>query len=136
MKYNILPSHGVDGIVFGTKRAEVRRSIGKPHVPCGRDPNDDFFPGLGIFAYYNLNDELIALEFAAPANPVLKGTGFIGQPFAQARAFLDSAGGRLTDDEAGATALNLGVGLFASGAKKDPMQPVEAVIVFAPGYYD
>ncbi len=136
MQYNIVPHQGVDSIAFGMTKAQVGQCIGKPTAASGRDPNDDFFPGLGIFAYYNPNDALIALEFAAPANPVLKGTGFIGQPFAQARAFLEAAGGLLTDDEAGATAINLGVGLFASGTQKDPTEPLEAVIVFAPGYYD
>jgi hypothetical protein len=107
-----------------------KRSKEDPY-PC------DYFGELGVFAYYNRNGLLKALEFAMPAEPLLDGIRLLGMGFSAARDILKSIDPNVEEDETGgATSFQAGVGIWAPHTKDDPMDPCESVITFARGYYD
>lgn len=121
-------------------RIDVRSHIPSPFEPFSRDSTDksrsDHFTSAGIFAYYTQYGKLEAIEFCGPAEPLLFGAPLLGSGFSEAKAVLESHGGELEEDDAGATSYSLGIGLYAPGKNDSRMDPVEAVIVFSPGYYN
>ena len=138
MDYEIHPLVGAGPFKFGMTSSEVKQiahhSLGAsdPMTIGGRQ----YFSSIGLFALYNEDNRLEALEFASPAAPTLGGFRLIGVGFEAATANLRSLGGDLEDDPAGTTSHNLGVSLYAPGKKEDPLEPRESVLAFASGYYD
>ena len=140
MDFEIKPLKGVGAIEFGMTPLEVRNRLGGEFKSFKRSSMAafpcDYFQSVGIFAYYRASGELEALEFASPAQPVLEGANLLSMSFSAAKAFLSSRDSALENKGDSAIAHAVGVSVYASTAKKNPMTPCESVLVFAPGYYD
>ena len=139
MKCEIEIGRGVDCLIFGLTRTEVRMLIDSQVDSRKRNQSDssyDYFIGLGIFMYYDAEDKLEAIEITKPAKPQLSLVSLLELSFVSAKKLLLSLSENVREDGAGATAEDLGIGVYAPFAKKDPKALIEAVIVFGHGYYD
>jgi hypothetical protein len=138
--YEIEPYVGVGPLRFGMSREEVKRALGgEPRVfkksPLS-DALTDAFDESGVHIYYNADDGCCAVELATPASPVLNGQALLGRPFSELRAMFEELDPALKSDGAGLTSPLFGVSLYAPFARKEPEEPVEAVLAFEEGYND
>jgi hypothetical protein len=138
MRYVITPSIGVQGLPFGEPRVAVRRRVGMPFFSFKRASEEpcDHFQQIGLFAYYDDEDRLAALEFARPAEPILNGVDLLRVDFPTAKSLLAAIGAPIVEDSEGVTSYRAGVGLWAPNADEDATAPCECVIAFSKGYYD
>lgn len=99
MKFNIVPHEGVGNIKFNMSRDEVRNRIGGTFRSFTRwqdtEPLSDYYHDIGVFCYYDADDRLEAMEFAAPARPSVAGVEFLGLSFKDAFEKLRSLIARL-----------------------------------------
>jgi hypothetical protein len=134
----IVPYTSAGPIRLGMTIEEVRRTLGTPFTSFRRGdeavPNDAF-DSEGIYVYYREPGVVEAIELAPPARAILKNTEPLGKPYREISSFIKSLDPGAEEDGAGLTSLQLGVGLYAPSAQKEPQLPVESVIVFERGYY-
>jgi hypothetical protein len=98
-------------------------------------PTDDFVD-QSIHVYYKEPFICNAVELLSPANPTFQGRALIGMPFRELRKWLESIDDEL-DYDAGITSLQLGIGFYIPGIRKEaPNKTVESVFVFERGYFD
>jgi hypothetical protein len=94
MNYEIQPLKGIGAIEFGMSVSEVRAQIGEEFKSFKRSPAAahpcDYFPSIGVFAYYKSSGKLEAVELASPAQPVLAGINLLGIGFDAAMSLLQS----------------------------------------------
>ena len=140
MELPLTPESALAGLPFGTPRDAVRSFIGgHPREfrrwPEADDRPSDYWPDLGIFAYYDSADTLEALELAASAQPILAGHVLTSLPLQKAKELLRTFDTEIEIEEDGyqVTSKKLGVGLWSG---EGPHGIVQAVMKFAPGYYD
>jgi hypothetical protein len=139
MDYLIKPLKGVGVIEFGMLPYQVRDLVKSEFKSFKRSPKAnfpcDYFPTVGMFAYYKASGELEALEFALPSKPALDGVDLLRMGFGAAMNFLRTKDAALKIEIDGMTAYAIGVSLYAPMAKENPMGPCESVLVFEAGYY-
>jgi hypothetical protein len=132
------PGGGLRGLPIGSSKGSVRTFFGGDnHQPFKRTPKDnpaDYWADAGVFAYYDSDERLEALEFASPSNPTLNGLALISVSMGEATGFLQSLDSKLRLEADGAISTQLGVALWSSTGGTD--QPVISMITFGPGYYD
>ena len=141
MIYEIAPYVGVGPIRLGMTREEVHATIveePKPAPHRGREKPGDFFPALALSVDYRAPSTCEFVEFAltSPLVPTFQNQAFLGQPYRVARALFEAADPDLETDGAGLISRRFGIALYAGSAAKEPDWPVEALAVFAKGYYD
>ena len=140
MKFEVVPPQGVRGIKFGSSVEKIRKQFGPGFESFKRSRDDaipcDYYPKLGLFAYYKEPGELEALEFARPAHVIFDGMDLLKVSFNTVRNHLRSRDTGLEDDEGGVTAYALGIGVWAPEKDEHPLKRCESVIVFPEGYYD
>jgi hypothetical protein len=140
MRFDLHPLRGANNLEFGMPNFQVRRLMDRPFSSFRRGGHtgtpDDYFDTAGLFAYYDDQGRLEALEFATPAAPTLDGIDLLAISFSQAEQLLRLKGGAITEDRDGAQSDTLGIGLWAPDGGEDPAAPCEAIIVFRRGYYD
>lgn len=140
MDFEIKPLKGAGTIGFGMSPPEVRSQIPAKSLPFKRSAAvefpSDYFETEGVFAYYDEHGKLEAIEFAAPANPLLDGLALLRVPCDLVKSTLRAGDPSFEEDAAGAVSKVVGVGLYAPNADKDPTAPCEGIIVFRAGYYD
>ncbi|MBE1162757.1 ABC transporter ATP-binding protein [Dyella acidiphila] len=140
MNYEISPLEGVRGIRFGMNFQAVRSLVGIDFKSFKRTASAvfpcDHFSEAGVFAYYDANGALEALELAEPAAPTFDGVNLLGLSFESVLALLESKDASVSKEADGAISLALGVSVYAPQALKDPTANCESVVVFKRGYYD
>lgn len=139
MEFDIRPYHGCGPIVFGASRSEVRQALTtepRPFLKSDSKIPVDAFPTLGVHVYYRESDTCEAIELLTPANPRFRGERLLGRAYSELRNALLLLDSDAREDEAGLISHAFGLGLYAPYCRKHPDDPVEAVIVFARGYYD
>lgn len=139
MGYEIRPQRGVGDIEFGMSSTEVRARLQAEFKSFKRTPSADYpcdyFPKIGVFAYYKASGSLEAIEFSSPAQLIFAGKNLLGMALQDAVALLaaeDPAVERSTD---GARSRLLGIALYAPDAKEDPQAPCESAMVCELGYW-
>lgn len=140
MNYEISPLEGIDGIRFGMNFQAVRSLMGVDFKSFMRTPSSvfpcDHFSEAGVFAYYDANGGLEAVELAEPAAPTFEGVNLLRMNFESVLAFLKSKDASVSRDVDGAISIALGVSVYAPQALKDSSANCESVMVFKRGYYD
>jgi hypothetical protein len=141
MIWDVNPFKSVGPIVFGMEPADVRKGIGGEFRIIRRgllpEEDEDYFEKLGIFAYYDNGGRLEALQFAGPIEPVIEERRMLGLPFDKVVGILIAKDRGLQIDRDGALSPSLGLSVWAPAAiDSPPSDPVEAVLVFGPRYYD
>ena len=136
----IKPGIGVGTLRFGMSITEARQAMGvmNPETvdKCGPgEPPTDFFFGC-VFAYYDTASRLQAVECWLPVRPTLDGVDLLGMSARMAMDLLSSRDTSFEYELGGATAPNLGVGLYVPHPGTESREPAETVIVFVKGYYD
>jgi hypothetical protein len=135
----IEPYKSFGAIQLGVTREQVRSSISskvEAFQKWGSETLTDHFVELGILVYYDKDDRCEAIEVAEPSVPSFQGQHFVGRPFSHVREWFEKNDPETKVDPAGLTSLKFGVGIYAPGALKDPVDPVEGVMVFEKDYYD
>ncbi|MBS0412376.1 MAG: hypothetical protein JSR86_20830 [Proteobacteria bacterium] len=136
MDFHIFPVTGCRELPFGLARSQVRSVIpGRVDSPF-RTSEEDGFLDTGLFALFDKNERLNAVEFFEPAQVFLGDQQLLGMPFGEAKRLLAAVGGDVEEEDAGASCANIGIGLYVPAARDYPDDPVETVIVFKEGYYD
>jgi len=140
MQLTIMPLKGVGDVKFGMSAEEVRSVIGanfrsfkrsaQAAFPC------DHFPELSAFFYYDFEGRLEAVEFAAPAEPVVAGVKLLGFGFEDTCTTLRGLDEQTKKEVDSAVAYQLGISIYAPSAKNNPAAVVESVLAFRPGYYN
>ncbi|MER9052304.1 hypothetical protein NKH89_34885 [Mesorhizobium sp. M0923] len=131
------PGGGLRGLPIGSSKGNVRTFFGDKHQPFKRTPEGnpmDYWADAGVFAYYDSDERLEALEFASPSNPTLNGLALISVSMGEATQILQSLDPKLRLEPDGATSTQLGIGVWSSTGEVD--QPVMSAITFGSGYYD
>lgn len=140
MNLDIKPKIGVGPLQLGMTRAAVRAALEGRFDQISRArtleyPTDVFFDS-SLFAYYDADGLLEAVELARPLSPMLDGVDLLSLGYTAACTLLRRTDPALETDTGGATSFGLGVGLYAPAALEEPDEPAEAVIVFQDGLYD
>lgn len=140
MKYEIDPLRRAGSFVFGMSPEEVRQTASSAFRSFKRTPDSaypcDHFSSLGVFAYYTPDGRLEAIEFAAPALPLLHGQSLRELSFVGLKNFLAKHDDALEAELDTVLSRNLGVSGWAPSAKEDVRAPCESVLVCVKGYYD
>lgn len=140
MRLDIRPFLGVGAVRFGMFPSEVRRLFGKEFKSFNRSVDStypcDYFPSIGVFAYYKSSAELEAIECALPAQLFFDEINLLGIGFDAAKIFLQSKSTTLEMEVDGAIAHGLGISLYAPKAKENQSAPCESILVFERNYYD
>jgi hypothetical protein len=92
--YEIVPYESVDGLHFGSSPDEVRAHFGARFRSFNRTGSQpypsDYFPDIGVFAYYDATAQLEAVELASPAHAVLEGRDLSSSNIRELKEFLAS----------------------------------------------
>jgi hypothetical protein len=139
MNFEIEPTVGVRGLSMGSPKEIVRDFFGTEPKVFQRGPTDnsaDYWATDGVFAYYDDEDKLEALEFASPAEARLNGTELVSANMQQATAFIASLDPAVTVNEGGASVRSsrLGVGIWCP-VPHGRDAAVESVLVCGAGYF-
>ncbi len=139
--FTITPHAGVDRFLFGMDRGDVISLLEAEVVkPFKRGAEtvapSDYLPRLGVFFYYDAAMCLEAIEFSAPASPLLGTFHFLGQGFNVVRGHLSTLDPDATANIDGIISQALGISLWVPLGKNDATAPVESLLAFKPGYYD
>ncbi len=138
MKFDLKPNLGAGDILLGMTEQEVHAILGNDFEKVNKSVSDEFETDMyeWCFVYYKSPGVCEAIEFFEPAVPLLGGERLIGRPYTEVKGLFLKLDSLVQFDDAGLTSFNLGIGVYAPSAEKDPDEPVEGVIVFEKGYYD
>jgi hypothetical protein len=138
MNFEIKPYIGAGKILLGMTSEQIQKVMGSKPDKFKKSLDDvyDTEKFACFFAYYKSPGICEAIEFFGEADVIFNGESMIGRPYADVEAMFKKVDNVLELDGAGLTSYKYGVGIYASAAKKEPLEPVEAVIVFEKGYYD
>jgi len=141
MLFEIQSHRGAGSVQFGMSPDEARAALASEFESFKRSQESaypcDHFTALGCFVYYGDESGLVeAVEFAAPAEPMFDGLNLLGLGFADLHKQITKIDPDVLLDADGLTSLRLGIGAWAPFLEEEPDTPPEAVIAFAPGYYD
>ena len=128
---------GLKGLPIGSSVDSVRAFFGSGYQRFKRSPDSgeaDYWPSEGVFAYYDAENHLEALEFSSPSDPTLQGASLTNAKMGDAIDHLRCLDPEIHLEMDGATSTKLGVGVWSSTGELD--QRVMSVITFGPGYYD
>ncbi len=139
MNFEVQPNVGAGKLLFGMSRDTVRQLLDEKPQSFKRSAADqtpcDHFSRAGVFAYFNDEDALEALEFSRPALAIFDGVDLLGLTFEEARRKLRSVDAYAEEEADGVIASAVGVSVYAPLAKSNVNAPVESAVAFAPGYY-
>jgi len=140
MNLLIVPYESVGPIEFDMDRQRVREAIGLEFntflkTPSSAIPVDNFI-GHGIHVYYSESDRCVAVEMAAPADPVFDNQHLLGQNFHSLLKYFQGRDSEVEIDDCGLTSKLFGIGLYAPGGFDSANVKVEGVIAFSKDYYD
>jgi hypothetical protein len=140
MELLIVSYEAVGPIIFGMHMTEVRAVIGLPFESFRKTQVStvftDAFIAAGIHVHYDAERLCEAVELAKPADPIVRGSHLIGEPFSNTREWLRVEDKSIVEDSSGCTTFLFGIGIYAPNAKDRPSDPVQGVIAFRRGYYD
>jgi hypothetical protein len=139
MEIVVKPREGIGLIKIGMSRQQTRAKLAVPVQTFLRYQSEievDYFVPLGVQVDYDRNGLCNFITALAAAKPTFQGRFIVGMPFADCRAWFEQLDSDLAVDDTGLISKKLGISIYASGAMKNPSDPVEAVSVFAEGYYD
>ena len=140
MKYEIEPLRRAGPFVFGMSPTEVRRTAGSEFRSFKRTASSahpcDHFPSLGVVANYTPDGRLEAIEFAAPALPLLHDQSLRELSLINLKNFLSKHDDTLEAEIESVLSRDLGVSGWAPSAKDDGSAPCESILVCVKGYYD
>lgn len=138
MEFEIKPYVGAGKILLGMTSEKIQEVMAEEPDKFKKSNEDEYDSDMFkvFFAYYKKPGVCNAIEFYGEANVTLNGKIMIGRPYADVQDMFKEIDDSLELDGAGLTSLKYGVGIYASGAKKNPLDPVESVIVFEKGYYN
>jgi hypothetical protein len=139
MNYEVIPLEGIGEIRFGMSFQIVRALVGG-YKTFMRDSSSvfpcDYFSKSGIFAYYDADGVLEAVELVDPAIPIFDGVNLFGMSFESVMDFLMSKDPSVSREVDGAISFALGISVYAPQAVKNSSISCESVVVFKAGYYD
>ncbi|WP_225206402.1 hypothetical protein [Novosphingobium huizhouense] len=131
------PGGGLVSLPMSVAKARVREFFGGDHQAFMRssgDTSSDYWPSLGVFAYYSADDKLEALEFAGPVTPTFFEATLNNLSRKEAVAkLLDFDPNTLVEDDG---AISKAAGLSVWSATKNPDEPISSTVTFRAGYYD
>lgn len=140
MSYEIQPFAGAGSLKFGMSCVNVREILEESFRSFKRSPLAsypcDYFENIGVFTYYDSFGNLEAIEFAAPAQPILNGVSLLNIGFDALIGLMQAKDTEFELEESGAIAPNLGLSFYAPHLKNSPSENCESILVFKAGYYD
>ena len=140
MESVIMPREGIGPVRIGMSKDAVKRVLGEPtsrfmQGPFAEAETESFHP-RGIQVDYDKNGMVNFISATSAARPTFQGRPVVGMPFEECKAWFKQFDISLETDATGFSSSKLGISVFASGAMKEPSDPVEAVSIFTQGYYD
>jgi hypothetical protein len=140
IKFEIAPYQGAGNIHLGQSRSEVRTALDADYVEFRKAATSvntaDHFERLGIFVYYDVSDEVEAMEFSLPAD-----VRFGGKPLLQMtckavveQILLNDSNLLIEDD--GFISTKFGISAYMPESPSSETDPPESILVFREGYYD
>jgi hypothetical protein len=131
----IEPAQGIVGLSLSSRQSDVRDFFGSGWERFQRTADSDecdYWPAIAVFAHYDGEDTLEALEFGTPAKVLLDGNNILGVDPLGAEQVLRSGDPNAVSDADGVRSRSLGVSLWADGFRDGT--PVQAVLVSRDGY--
>lgn len=137
MHLSIEPLNGVKGLPLGSSKATVRSFFSGELKVFRRSPTSvpaDYWPDLGVFAYYKADSALEALEFTSPAILELGGASLFPISMEVALRFLRQTDPNVKVEIDSAISNALGISIWTAIGKEADSQ-VETLLLFGAGYY-
>jgi hypothetical protein len=134
--FQILPQQGLNGLPIGSSKADVRAFFGEGFQAFQRTPEAavaDYWRETAVFAYYQNEGRLEAIEITSPADVTLAGQSLLRASFDSAQRHLASLDESAEREPGGLRSDALGVAIWSSTG--DGMRPVDSVLVYGPNYY-
>lgn len=137
IEFEINPYVGAGVIQLGMTSDQIQKALDFYPRKFRRHKEEVESEDFGVcFVYYKRPNICEAIEFTHPASVIFQGKNLIEQPYTEIKDFVRLFDNDLDCDLDGFTSYEYGFGVYASVAFREPMQPIEAVIVFERGYYD
>jgi hypothetical protein len=137
--FEIDPFEGMGDVKFGMTPQQVRRLLGNCFKSFKRTPQaafpSDYYEAVGLFFNYDPTGVLEAIEFAAPANPTVRGIELIGRELIELMSELSRVDQHIETEVDGAIANGMGVSVWAPLAKDEVHARVDSALAFRKGYY-
>ncbi len=137
---SVIRHSGVDRCRFNMTRAEIEVAVGtKPHRGRRNQyelSDHDYYVDLGMFVYYDNNDQCCAIEFTADADVEVEGERLMKMPMRVVLAWAKARDPSLVPDAEGFESPALGLSVYAPYADKRPSEPPMSLLIFRPGYYE
>ena len=141
MDFTIYPLKGANAVEFGMRSAQVKRAMNAPCVSgdiraVSKEFPTDFFEEAGVFAYYDVDGFLDALEFVRPSRPLLGKVNVFSLPFGQAAAMLARLDPEVVSEPDAVLSRQLSLSIWSPELPDGDHVPIESFLVGRPGYYD
>ncbi len=143
MNYEYYPYVGVNKMVYGMNRIEIRNILGIDFLTKEfyRSPlsvnSTDAFDKLGIFINYDSQNNCDSFEFFKPAKVIFLNKDLLKLSYNDFTDLVGYIDNELDEsDDAGATSFLLGLGVYAPEKHSSPNKENESIITFKRGYYD
>src|SRR5262245_7036282 len=139
MDFEVAPNVGVGTLRLGMSPDQIRNILHSKVEAVEKSSSGipvDFFPALGMFAYYRQPGILEAVEFGGPASPTFKRKTLLGQAYSELENWFRAEDPHLLFNDAGFKSKKFGIGLYAPEAQRAPHEPVKSVIVFESDFYE
>ncbi len=131
--WQVIPFEGLGPLRFGSSRAEIRTLLGDGFKTFAKQPASlavtDAYENLGLHLYYDSAERLEFIEAFEPIDPIYSGIHLLGSDRTLVLHELQKIGHMHRFDDGGYFYDELGFALYA------PIEPIEAVSLFRPGYY-
>lgn len=136
MEVSLDPTMAFEGLPLGASKADVRTFFRRQPSPFHRTPTSneaDYWPELGVFAYYDDDERLVGVELAEKASPTVGGKVITSLTLQAAKKHLRRLDPDVELENDGATSRRLGISIWSEAGEREPVQ---SVMCFASGYYD
>lgn len=137
MEFAVTPFVQAGPVRFGMTRSEVRSALPGDFQSFRRTPlaeECDHFEALGLFAYYDADGRLEAVEFTLPATPTLDGARLLDLTLGDASRSLQAIAD--PEDDACLLAPDYGISFWVPDRDDGPRSRAESVLAHRVGYYD
>lgn len=139
--WNIYPYKGVDNILFGDSRCQIRNILS--NIPCKEfwkttdsKNSTDQYDSIGILIYYTSDNICEAIEFYEPASPFFDRKNLLRLSYKSLIGWFKTLDTQIEEDEVGFTSYKLGISCYAPDKEEDMNCLAESILIFQHNYFD
>lgn len=140
MEVIITPDRRIGPVRIGMTRAEIRAVLAGPVDVFRRnafaDTETDYFTSIGIQVDYDQRGICNLITATEEAEPRYENNLLVGIPIGDCKECLDKYDPDIETEDSGFRSKKLGIGVYAPNGMLNTDDLVEAIYIFADGYYE